>query len=61
MNTKQVKAARRFAVRSLQSAGIFTPFVGYVGNGVGRRAHIIAARRGALPHNQRQEWFPVDE
>ena len=37
--------AAKKIIRALQAHGFFRPFNGFVGNGVGRRAHLIARLR----------------
>jgi len=53
------KIARRAGIRALQFAGLFQPARKLVGNGVGRRAHLIA--RAAAGCRDRREYDPAND
>lgn len=54
-----MKNSVRKAIRVMQAAGLFRPFVGYGGNGIGRRAHVIAQRASAC--RERREGQPAGD
>jgi len=58
-----MKKIRHSGIRILQAVGMFQPFVGYVGNGVGRRSHLIAmarARNNARRFPGADDWMEVE-